>query len=309
MVVLHHYSQYALSELGETNLIFKALSAFGGYLGVALFFFFSGYGLMESEQKHHLNLKAFIQKRFVKIYLPVVLVTILWVAVLSLGNSFKLSVFENLHNATGGGNQLIVSTILFGFYDGVLWFIKVLVFLYASFFIFSIIVQTNEIAAWALLIGLTITVMWASCNLLGSYSTPGIPLFTIGVFASRFKNTNWKRINISIIPVLAYGIIQYFQGGNYFLVVIMMLMIMLGLMIIQPHLECPSLLAALSFDIYLVHNKVLMIGRNTDGAFPLLSFLLITLAATLVFHFIHNYTTSFVNHIIPQYRAKYETRL
>lgn len=209
----------------------------------------------------------------------------------------------------GGGNPLNISGLLFEFYDGVLWFIKVLVFLYASFFIFSIIFQTNEKLAWALLIGLTIVVMGASNNLLGSYTTPGILFFTIGVFASRFKNINWKRINISIIPVLAYGIIQYFQGGNYFVVVMMLLMIMLGLMILRPHLECPSLLAALSFDIYLVHNKVLMIGRNTDGVFPLLSFLLITLAATLLFHFIHNYIISFVNHIIPQYRAKYETRL
>lgn len=102
LVVLHHYAQYATSALGETNIIYLALSAIGGYLGVALFFFFSGYGLMESEQSHHLNFNAFLKKRFVKVYLPVVLVTIIWTGVLSLCNSTAILPKEDVSKMGGG---------------------------------------------------------------------------------------------------------------------------------------------------------------------------------------------------------------
>lgn len=202
-----------------------------------------------------------------------------------------------------------ISDIMFGFYDGVLWFIKVLVFLYASFFIFSIVLASNEKAAWTILITLTLIIMGVSYNALGTYTAPGIPFFTIGVLASKFKNVNWRRINISILPVIAYGIIRCFQGGIYTIVILLVAVIMLFLMLLRPRLNCPSLLAALSFDIYLVHNKVLMIGRLSDEAFPVLEFLIITIFATLVFHVIHNYANMLVNNIIPRFKTIYETRL
>ena len=69
-------------------------------MGVAIFFFLSGYGLMESEQKSHLSLAAFFKRRFLNVYLPVLLVTALWL-VSSLWLLPK-SPFEGVGIAIGG---------------------------------------------------------------------------------------------------------------------------------------------------------------------------------------------------------------
>lgn len=56
LVALHHYSQYVVSQNISHNVFYEAVSSQGGFLGVAIFFFLSGYGLMKSEQKCHLNI-------------------------------------------------------------------------------------------------------------------------------------------------------------------------------------------------------------------------------------------------------------
>lgn len=79
MVVIHHYSQYALRTQFNNGFLYQIFAEYGGSIGVAIFFFFSGYGLMESEMKSHLSALRFLERRFLKIYLPVLLVTILWI--------------------------------------------------------------------------------------------------------------------------------------------------------------------------------------------------------------------------------------
>lgn len=78
MVAIHHYSGYAISTGYENNIILQAFSTQGGYFGIALFFFLSGYGLMKSDQKTHLGAKAFFTKRMGKVFLPVLLITTIW---------------------------------------------------------------------------------------------------------------------------------------------------------------------------------------------------------------------------------------
>lgn len=101
MIMLHHYSQYVISHGISEAIPFQLLSTQGGYFGVAIFFFLSGYGLMESEQKSHLDLYAFFKRRFLKIYLPVLLVSTIWMFV----SPFILtkSPFVGLEMPIGGG--------------------------------------------------------------------------------------------------------------------------------------------------------------------------------------------------------------
>ena len=69
---------------------------------VAVFFFLSGFGLMESEQKAHLDLKSFVRRRLMKIYLPVVLVSCLWLSLLyalpSVAEHQKWGVFHGVQH-------------------------------------------------------------------------------------------------------------------------------------------------------------------------------------------------------------------
>ncbi len=50
-------------------------------------------------------------------------------------------------------------------------------------------------------------------------------------------------------------------------------------------IKIPSLLALLSFDIYLIHNKVLLSMKDNCDHVELISFVVITLLATSLFIF------------------------
>ena len=89
MIALHHFSQIRGVE-GASNVIYFLFATQGGYLGVAIFFFLSGYGLMKSEQSKHLTIPAFFKKRLIKTYLPAVLVSALWAAYNVIGGGGKL---------------------------------------------------------------------------------------------------------------------------------------------------------------------------------------------------------------------------
>ena len=77
MIALHHYSQ-GMVVAGTHNPIYQLFSTQGGWLGVAIFFFLSGYGLMKSDMKNHLDPIPFFKKRILKTYFPAVLVSVIW---------------------------------------------------------------------------------------------------------------------------------------------------------------------------------------------------------------------------------------
>ena len=85
LIATGHYLGY-FSTIEKVNLFHKIILAQGGLLGVALFFFLSGYGLMKSEQKCHLSAILFIKRRILKVYLPVLVSAIIWVPIWNLIN-------------------------------------------------------------------------------------------------------------------------------------------------------------------------------------------------------------------------------
>ena len=125
MVCLSHYFTLEIQS-GNSNALYKTISSLGGSMGLAIFFFLSGYGLMQSELRRPLTLWQFCKRRLSKVYIPVLLVTAIWV------------VAEFFINGTSFDDwQQIVYALLWGFDDGALWFIKVIIALYATFGVFS----------------------------------------------------------------------------------------------------------------------------------------------------------------------------
>ncbi len=101
LVALSHYCNIKATTGVVLNPIEWLIRSQGGNVGVAIFFFLSGYGLMMSEMRNHLNFKQFVKRRFLKIYLPVLLITALWLPLAYIffpDNNMFMAI-----NSAGGG--------------------------------------------------------------------------------------------------------------------------------------------------------------------------------------------------------------
>ncbi|WP_042271337.1 acyltransferase family protein [[Clostridium] dakarense] len=116
-VVLHHISQ-RLSYV-------KFLEPFRyvGYLAVALFFFYSGYGMMKSFESKANYLKNFWTKRIPKVVLPFIFANILFVIVYSFFNKAVYSPKDTVYFILG--IKLI---------DGFKWYILAIITFYIGFY-------------------------------------------------------------------------------------------------------------------------------------------------------------------------------
>ena len=148
MIALHHFSQIRCVE-GASNVFYFALSTQGGYLGVAIFFFLSGYGLMKSEQSRHLSPLAFLKRRMAKTYLPAVLVSLIWAIFMVFVHGKAIDI-----NLLRG--------VVWNFNDEVLWFVRAIICLYLLFLVYCHITRYKHLVLIALGI---IAVWWTGTGL------------------------------------------------------------------------------------------------------------------------------------------------
>lgn len=286
MVMLHHYAQYICVNNISGSILYRALSAQAGFLGVAIFFFLSGFGLMESEQRSHLECIDFFKRRFLKVYLPVLIVSLLWMII----TPFILndSPFRGIEIEMGGGKALVISNIFVNFGDGVLWFIKVLVFLYFLFFIYSYIRTKNKIGSILFLVLATIGSTISATYILADYTSISVPFFFLGVVLSINKKNQGVILAISLLIVIT--IVEFASYENQALVkhsainAFALALLILACSIRKIELRIPSVITVLSFDIYLIHNKVLMAMKANTEIVELLPFIILTIIATIGFY-------------------------
>ena len=285
-VALHHYSQYVCANDLSECIIYKLFSFQGGFLAVGVFFFLSGYGLMESEKKNHLSPSAFLKKRLFRVYLPVLLVTILWLPIKSYiqGEPFL----------TGG----VIYKLLWGFEDGVLWFVKVLLVLYLCFGIFGWIRarsgHTVSILCLNLLTAAAIAVTLLILRM-GDFTIISIPLFTVGVISSLYNKGETQKTfaylgawcaGIICLLILLSGVSTLLIHALINYVTIFVAIFLLVKFPIKKNLVVPFVVGDISFDIYLVHNKALMTLKVLLPVVPLYYFVGLSAVATILFYLI-----------------------
>ena len=285
MVAGHHYSQYVISHGLSDSIIYQLLSTQGGYLGVAIFFFLSGYGLMESEARHHLSVGAFLRKRLAKIYFPVLLLNCLWIPLYPL-----ITKNHSFYSNWGG----LVYDIFIGFNDSVLWFVKALIFLYLAFSLFAYIrCKFNEKAAVAtLVLGTILVIIGMKIIWGGDYLLISIPMFLCGVLSSLCKNKGRNvflpilSVVLSCIAMSVYLLVRKdfplmaHSVFNYGFITVMLLFFAF----VKVDFRSPKFLGDISYDIYLVHNKVLM-SLIALGCVNLLWFIVMTAVISLLYFF------------------------
>lgn len=258
LLVVTAHTAGAVIGMGSEHPFFYIMASQNGYIGVAIFFFLSGYGLMQSEMKSHLPLRSFLSRRFLKVYLPVLLVTALW-----------LPLAYNYPPLSSGCNSIIYD-LLYTFSDPVMWFIRVLIPLYAAFYMMSIVGLRwgMNSAVWLLLAG---CMAYAIASIYGydSVRDHSVPLFAMGVFAAFHAR---RGVGFNIAAILLVGILVsvpvFFTSHpltgfmhSYFDYCLLAALVAI-LSIRQTDVKLPAVLAAITFDIYLVHMKLLMVGAR-----------------------------------------------
>lgn len=200
LVAVSHYSTVIVINNHWSDSAFLRFWCQGGYIGVALFFFFSGYGLMESDKKNHLELMPFIKKRFLKVYLPVLMVSVFWIPIYYAFVSKEPFVMSL--SAVGA----FVYDVFWGFRDCVLWFVKILFIMYGVFYAFTWLRKKGyNGASHALLIGGAVIATWFASY--QGYPFISVPLFGIGVYSSLYKDKQIAKMPISIVLMVAMAVV------------------------------------------------------------------------------------------------------
>lgn len=281
LVAFCHYGTYRVIDCHDGGIMYKMAESLGGYLGVALFFLLSGYGLMESDRKRHLDFVPYCKRRLSRVYLPTMLVTLIWVLVAQ---------YLNLFDCSSVGHLLYV--ILWDYDDGALWFIRIILLLYLSFYLFSYLYRRRRREAHLVFI-LFVGMIYIYSHLSnGAWSALSVPLFYIGMLLSLNKNNPVKGVILPLFDMGAFTCsVSYLFGGRYLLVhaFINYAFILLFLLLLPifseklPSFRHSAMLGNFSFDLYLVHNKIIYVMMKSMNYIPAGLWISVTLLTAYLF--------------------------
>lgn len=277
MIALHHYSQWRIVA-GTHNPIYQLFSTQGGWLGVAIFFFLSGYGLMKSDMMRHLEPLPFFKKRLVKSYLPAVLVSLLWCCYLVLGGGKSIGIH-------------LLNGILWYFNDEVLWFVRAIVKLYVVFYAYSWLrLKMPKVKFYTLVFAAILAIMWTHAGFVHGSS---VLLFFVAVSLAEYDRW-WLKVIRKIYPV-AIALVTIFvlaflyrHDAEWIHLLINYFVILSGVVLVAVcNINLPSQpkwIGGASYDIYLVHNKALMLLRPMYAVVPLWMFVGLAFIFTIMFY-------------------------
>ena len=267
IVMIHHISNEL--EYGFAFLPFQM----AGYLMVALFFFYSGFGLCFSLLRDDKYINKFLYNRLNKLFVPFGIATLVYVC-------FYLFV-------VGEFNPIrLLSQFLFD--EPVVknsWFILVLIYLYFIFWLCFKIFGKRKLS-WS--IWIIVLLIWSFCVFV-PYWAPTIVCFAIGFMIAYYKKVVdrlIKKYNVSISIcsfafVIALSIFKHKTGMledmfNMFSAIFFVLFVLSISTRIQIHNRILSFFSTISLEIYLYHGLVMLALNKIEFIYsrPIIYFLL-----------------------------------
>ena len=265
LIVLHHWC-LCLAGLGYHNVILDLIALRGGVTGVAVFFYLSSYGLTRSQQHKKDALTAFFTKRLVKVYIPLVITNLLWLLVRYQGQGLMHSILQIFN--------------LKDLLDLATWFCNVIIICYLIFYVSNSLRNSwaKILCNWLLVLAFAafLIALWPKEPYL-VYSLVAFPLGSM-VATLQDKMTLRELITISFIPLLLLmgvfawmfeGVRNQLMANMYCCVVILCMMLMVVWYmshkstslskILLPIAKPASFIGLYSYEIYLLHNKFLII--------------------------------------------------
>lgn len=289
LILLHHYSQYAVAELGVTNILTKVVSSQGGYLAVAFFFFLSGYGITKSCRKKKEKFSTYITRRLSKIYLPALSITVLWILTLWFLNLSELHITAGRTLIIPSLFNAICSSFCLQFYDPVLWYVKVVLLLYIIAYFLNVFRPQNNWMNFALTLIVSCVSVFLTRIIIDPFASASVFSFFLGLYVANIERGFCKIFYIQItclcvIPLLLVSDIGMEMHGLISAMVLLSVLILLSKYRICMA-RTYSNLGDISYDIYLVHNKALML-LYIYSCLNICNLVLCTLVLSLIMFFL-----------------------
>lgn len=275
MVAMGHYSGFALNYV--ENPLYRGIVMFGSGLGVNIFFFLSGYGLMMSEKRHHLSFYDFVKRRLMRVYFPVIFVSAIW----------GIVIWPNGEGIDHLPAYLKLVFITFG--DGILWFIRVIAAMYLFFYGYTLIRQHKlwrlPILALGTAFAYSLVYLWVA-----NWAAISVPIFTLGIILVEYNEHIYKMAHgwgigiwailittLMFILYLLYGNLYVHAWINYFVITCIVMLCAYRNIVVSV----PQWVGGISYDIYLTHNKVINLLKPVLGYIPLHLFLVGTIITSV----------------------------
>lgn len=246
-IVLHHMSFLSTEVPNMLYILLRPLNYIGQFL-VAIYFLFSGYGLMASYNKN--KTQPFWNKKVKKVYLPFVVVNLMYMI-------FKR---ENIFQLQGIQYTLGINLI-----DSVCWYIIEIMILYLVFWLifYKSKFKENTKLLVVVVVQLAINYFLFLCEA-ESFWIKGNLCFSMGIFLFKFINREGKifkifnkiQIGILIVTILI-GV--RLQPKIMFINIILMITTSIFIVFLKYfHFESVIILfiGTISYEIYIIHMKI-----------------------------------------------------
>ncbi|MDE6235030.1 MAG: acyltransferase [Muribaculaceae bacterium] len=295
LVVIHHYANLYESVAEYTPVIWKIFSSIGGFLGVGVFFFLSGYGVTESSKSKLLTFSQILKSRYWKLLWPILIVNSIYLIYRYL--TFSTIDILNHDPSYYGINLKGV--------DRALWFVEVLFYCYALFYIYCWIgncirkpdSSIKLVRFWnhagrlivqgLFFLGLAVIVNQLYPDKFWYYIN--IPMFWLGIIYSEYRNeiSKWMTPLITLLMFgLVLGVTVFFRFVHYIDLSHMGYGLACVILIIGLSRKYyvttayNSLLGIISMEIYITHYKLLQLLSADRTIIP--SFWLFLVSSILI---------------------------
>lgn len=206
-IIIHHLTQQ-ITEYGYVDKGFITIFNYIGILFTALFFFFSGYGLIASVYTKDNYMKSFPVKRFPTVLIPFWIINILGFLLVTLAYGAKYTLVEALSDIFG--YTLINS-------NG--WFIVEIVFIYIFFYVLFSLIKNKDVAMVLLTIAVILLIVYSyfqghdqgtkSHWFKGEWWFNSTITFVFGMVYARFKDGLTEFINKHYKTVMMITIVLF----------------------------------------------------------------------------------------------------
>lgn len=195
-VLIHHLYQYSGILHGTAiGHIFQTM----GYLSVAMFFFLSGYGMMQSYKKSEGYINSYPRKRILTFYIDIIVFVLIYLIFRLITEPSIITVDVLIKSLTFGGTIIA---------NG--WYLQVALVLYLLFYLIFRFVKNNNLKVLLAILStlIFVSLLW----LLGFSSTwfEGLLAFPLGLLWSKYQDKidnkeNKAQISIGFISFAIFG--------------------------------------------------------------------------------------------------------